>query len=87
MAEKTEENLSKLQAPFSFEGEISKIKITMPLTELISQSSYKSQVLNVLNIGNDADTLPLADDTPDVLFGPKREGNIRREPLFLFTLV
>ena len=39
MAEKTEANLSKLQTPFSFEGEITKIKITMPLIELITQSS------------------------------------------------
>ena len=74
MAEKNEENLSKLQAPFSFEGEIAKIKITMPLTELIAQSSYKYQVLKVLNIGNDANNLHLADDTPEVLFGPKIEG-------------
>ena len=46
----------------------------MPLTELIAQSSYKSQVLKVLNIRNDANTLNLADDTPEVLFGPKIEG-------------
>ena len=77
MAEKTEANLSKLQAPFSFEVEIVKIKITMPLTELITQNSYKSQVLKVLNIGNDANTLNLADDTPEVLFGPKIEGKFQ----------
>ena len=39
MAEKTEANISKLQVPLSFEGEIAKIKITMPLIELITQSS------------------------------------------------
>ena len=77
MAEKTEAKLSKLQGPFSFEGEITKIKITMPLTKLITQSSYKSQVLKALNIGNDANTLNLADDTPEVLFGPKIEGKFQ----------
>ena len=46
----------------------------MPLTELITQGTYKSQVLKVLNIGNDVDTLHLADDTPELLFGPKIEG-------------
>ena len=30
--------------------------------------------MKVLNIGNDADTLHLADDTPELLFGPKIEG-------------
>ena len=49
----------------------------MPLTELLAQSSYKSQVLKVLNIGNDANTLNLADDTPEVLFGPKIEGKFQ----------
>ena len=55
-------------------GKFAKIKITMPITELIAQSSYKSQVLKVLNIGNDANTLNLDDDTPEVLFGPNIEG-------------
>ena len=34
-------------------------------------------MLNVLNIGNDANTLNLADDTPEVLFGPKIEGKFQ----------
>ena len=77
LAEKAETNISKLQMPFSFEGEIAKIKITMPLTELIAQSSYKSQVLKVLNLGNDANTVNLTDDIPEVLFGPKIEGKFQ----------
>lgn len=66
--------MSKTQVPFSFEGEIAKINITMPLTELITQGTYKSQVLKVLNMGNDANTLHLDDDMPEMLFGPKIEG-------------
>ena len=66
--------MSKTQVPFSFEGEISKIKITMPLTELVTQQVYRSQVLKVLNIGNDIDTLNLIDDKPELLFGPEVEG-------------
>ena len=42
MAEKNDADVSKTQVPFSFEGYIAKINITMPLTELIAQSSYKS---------------------------------------------
>ena len=46
----------------------------MPLIELVTQTIYRSQMLKVLNIGNDANTLHLADDTPELLFGPKIEG-------------
>ena len=49
----------------------------MPLTELIAQVSYKSKVLKVPNIGNDANTLNLADDTSEVLFDPKIEGKFQ----------
>ena len=46
----------------------------MPLTKLITQGTYKSQVLKVINMGNDADTLHLVDDTPKIFFGPEVEG-------------
>ena len=59
---------------FSFEGEISKIKITIPLTELITVYRYRSQIFKVFDIGNEADTLNLTNDKPELLFGPKIEG-------------
>ena len=74
MANKTDVNMSKRQVPFSFEGEIAKIKITIPLTKLITQDMYRSQVLKVLNMGNDTNTLNLTDDKPELLFGPEVEG-------------
>ena len=40
MADKTDVNEIKTPAPFSFEGEIAKIKITIPLTELVTQEGY-----------------------------------------------
>ena len=55
MADKNDVNIFKAQIPFSFEGEISKIKITVPLTELVTQQVYRSQVLKFLNMGNDVD--------------------------------
>ena len=36
MANKTDVNMPKTQVPFSFQGEIAKIKITIPLTKLIT---------------------------------------------------
>ena len=35
---------------------------------------YRSQVLKVLNIGNDTDTLNLTDEKLELLFGPEVEG-------------
>ena len=72
--EKTDVNMSKTIVPFSLEGEISKIKITIPLPELATQDVYKNHVLKALNIGSDIDTLKLIDDKPELLFGPEVEG-------------
>ena len=74
MSEKAETNFSKLQTPFSFEGEVSKIKITIPLTKLITVDRYRSQIFKFFYIGNKADTLNLTDDKPELLFGSKIEG-------------
>ena len=86
MADKTYVNMSKTQVPFSFEGEIAKIKITIPLTELVAQDMYKSQVLKVLNIGNDTNTQNLIDDKPELLFGPKVDGKYQEGVALLSML-
>ena len=72
--DKTDVTMSRTIVPFSLEGEISKIKITIPLAELVTQDVYKNQVLKALNIGSDTDTLNLTDDKPELLFGPEVEG-------------
>ena len=74
MADKTYINFPKTQVPFSFELEIAKIKITMPLIELVTQEVYRSQILRVLNMENDTDTLNLTDDKPELFFGPEVDG-------------
>ena len=66
--------MTKTSVPFSLEGEIAKIKITIPLVELITQDVYKKQVLKALNMGSDTDTLNFAYDKPKLLFGPEVEG-------------
>jgi hypothetical protein len=78
---------TQTSAPFSLEAELAKIKILVPLTELISQGGYRSQVLKALGIelgiGTQAlaigsvthsDTVNLADDRPELLFGPPVDG-------------
>ena len=67
-------NFLKNQAPFSIENEIAKLKICIPLTELVNKSMYRSQVLKVLNVGENTDTVNLNDDQPELLFWQKVDG-------------
>ena len=43
--EKNDSNLPKTQTPFSIENEIAKIKIFVPLVELVNLDVYRSQVI------------------------------------------
>jgi ribonuclease HI len=78
---------ARTSAPFCLEAELAKIKILVPLTELISQGGYRSQVLKALAIEPDigtqalavgsithSDSVNLADDRPELLFGPAVDG-------------
>ena len=61
-ASKVETSTSKNQIPFNLEQEISKIKTSVPLTELAAQHVYRSKILKALNIEESEDTLNLNDD-------------------------
>jgi hypothetical protein len=78
---------TRTPTPFILEAKLAKIKILVPLTELISRGGYHSQVLKALaiepGIGTQAltigsvthsDTVNLADDRPELLFGPAVDG-------------
>jgi hypothetical protein len=79
--------LSKVSTAFSFEGELAKLKIPIPLSELMSKNAYRLQVIKslsiepeigtkALNVGsaNHLNTINLADDQPNLLFGPEVDG-------------
>jgi hypothetical protein len=72
---------------FSLESELAKLKIPIPLTELMNKDAYISQVIKALSIepgvgtkalnigsGTHIDTVNVLDDQPELLFGPKVEG-------------
>ena len=63
--------------PFHIENEISKIKISIPLIELVRQEVYSFQVLKALNMGDNTDTLNLNDDKPELLFGLEEKGKFQ----------
>jgi hypothetical protein len=77
-------SLNKTTAPFSLEGELAKLKIPIPLSELMKKNAYRSQVIKDLSIKSDictkalnvgsvhhSDTVNLVDDRPKLLFGPE----------------
>jgi len=66
--------LGKTQMPFNFKIEIAKLKILVPLTELVKNESYKAQITETLDIGEGEDTVNLNDDQPELLFGPEVNG-------------
>jgi hypothetical protein len=78
---------SRAPTPFSLKGELAKVKIPIPLSELTSKNSYQSQVIKVLSIEPDIGTkaltirsvnhsnmVNLTNDQPELLFGPEVDG-------------
>jgi len=81
------QSLIKASTTFILEGELAKLKIIIPLSELMSKNAYRSQVIKALSIkpeigtkamnvgsANHSDTVNLTDDQPELLFGPKVHG-------------
>jgi hypothetical protein len=78
---------SRVPTPFSLKGELAKVKIPIPLSELMKKDAYHSQVIKVLTIEpdigmkaltvgstNHSYTLNLIDDQPEILFRPEVDG-------------
>ena len=59
---------------FSLENEIAKLKVSIPLTELMKNNSYKSQVSKILNVDPLSDMVNVEDDQPELIFGLALEG-------------
>jgi hypothetical protein len=79
---------SRTSTPFNLQGELAKVKIPIPLSELMSKNAYRSQVIKALSIepklgmksltvgsANHSDTVNLTDDQPELLFGPEVDGH------------
>ena len=59
---------------FSLENEISKLKVSIPLTEIMRNSSYQGQISKILNMDPMLDTVNVEDDQPKLIFGPALDG-------------
>jgi hypothetical protein len=77
----------KAPTPFSLERELDKVKIPIPLSELMNKDIYRSQVIKALTIEpdigtkaltigstNHSDTVNLPNDQLELLFGPEVDG-------------
>jgi hypothetical protein len=80
-------NQNKTPTSFSLESELAKLKIPIPLTELMNKNAYRSQVIKALNIepGMGTDTVNIVDDQPELLFGPEVDGKSESGVVLLFT--
>jgi hypothetical protein len=79
----------KVSGVFSFENEINKIKIPIPLVELAKNLVYQRQITKVIGISElerQSDVLNLEDDKPNITFGPHFEGAKDTVAPFYITL-
>ena len=54
---------------FSLENEISKLNVSIPLTEIMKNNSYRGQVSKILNCDPMSDMVNVEDDQPELIFG------------------
>lgn len=67
-------NPIKIQTSFNTENELEKLKIPIPLIELINKNMYIPEVIKTLNIGENTYSINLNDGQPELLFGLEVEG-------------
>lgn len=73
---------------FNLESEIAKLKVSIPLTELVKNNNYKHHVSRILQVDPLSDMVNVEDDHPKIIFGPTIEGQpVDREvPPFYLSL-
>jgi hypothetical protein len=79
----------KTSYSFNFEAEIQKIKIPIPLVELMKNESFKKYILKTLDsksISSFAAILNIQDDKPTILLGQMIEDRDERCPPFYISL-
>jgi hypothetical protein len=81
--------IPKLTSSFNFEHEIQKIRIPVPLTELIKHGEFKKRFSNLLKSeapGPSTDCINLQDERPAVVLGPMVEDRDDSSPPFYTSL-
>ena len=79
----------KVSIAFSFENELNKIKIPIPLVELAKNPCYRKQITKMIGVSeleSQSDVIKLEDDRPKITFGPHFEGSKDNIAPFYITL-
>ena len=63
-----------MEKPFNLETEISKLKISVPLSELAKHDIYRQQINKSLQVSDNKDAVNVLDDQLELLFGPEVNG-------------
>ena len=66
--------IEKSPFPFNLGVEVAKMKVFVPLIELIKHETYKSQIRKSLNFIENEDSVNLFDDQPKLIFSPDVSG-------------
>ena len=66
--------MEKSQTSFNIENELSKVKIPIPLLELVKKDVYRSQFVKALQIEEGYVSVNITDDQPKLLFEPEVDG-------------
>ena len=59
---------------FNLKNEISKLKVSIPLTEIMRNNNYRGQVSKILILDPMSDMVNVEDNQPEMIFGPASNG-------------
>jgi hypothetical protein len=82
-------NPDKVPFSFSFESEIQKLKIPIPLMELMKNDAFKQTILKSLEpkpLPTSVDVVNLQDDKPTIVLSPMVEDREETSPPFYVSL-
>ena len=65
---------SERSQAFSIENEVSKLKLSIPLTEVMKNTTYRAQISKMFNTDPMLDAVNVEDDQPELIFGPALNG-------------
>ena len=71
---------------FNLENEIAKLKVSIPLIELVKNNHYKDQVSKMLPIDPLSNMVNVEDDHPEFIFGPAIDGKLGESEVSPFYL-
>jgi ribonuclease HI len=85
----SDKSVDKTPYSFNFEAELQKIKIPIPLVELMKNDMFKRDILGTLDpqsVSHSADVLNIYDDNPTITLGPMVEDRDESCPPFYISL-